>query len=425
MSHSLKILLGILIGLFLLGAIWSSYVLFIQETNDYSGYVGVSYDLPQIVFLLLISVYFGFVVSNKTRRPSDLFIHIYLIVVLMPFAVLAGVRAEIEIQTYLLAFAILGFPLGLLKLLQCIRADFQFRALISERLALLLLISVAIWGVILLFRGGIDSASFDIYSSYDRRLQGREQFQTGALSSYLLSIVCNGIIPTLAFFAGLRRQWLIFIASAVGGLLFYFFLGLKAPILFSVIGLLFGALIRRGCVAYAGRLLIALVFLSFVCFFIEFLIQDYSVVGDYLLRRAFAVPPFLISVYMDIIVKSSGLWGLWAGVDTNLPVTMFVGDYLGDPTLNANTNTFVYALAGGGLGLYIFHAFLTMFVLRVIDYLYAGSANNVWFWIALIFSLLVVEQSVTTVLVSSGIGTLVAVFAFSAASKTNEGKYEN
>jgi hypothetical protein len=225
-------------------------------------------------------------------------------------------------------------------------------------------------------------------------------------------MVSNAIAPTVAFIAGYRTRFTLLLISASIVSIFYFYLGLKAPIFFVLVGFSLGLFFRRNGVSRVGRQFTALILAAFFCFNFELLISDYSYIGDYFLRRAFAVPAYLNQIYLEIIADSFGPWRPWYGVTTGLPISMYVGDYLGDPTLNANTNTFLYALLGNGFSAYFFHVLIVSLVLWCCNLKYIECRNGIWMWIAFLFSLLVIEQSVTTVLLSSGIALLIIFFSF-------------
>jgi hypothetical protein len=415
-----KVFFGSLIGVLLLGLIFSSYALFIQESNEYLGYVQISPQPYQIAAMLLMALFFGVKLSGAVVRPSDLFVHVYFIFILMPFSVLAGMGGEIPAASYFFGLFYLSGPLIIVYLICNLRFNFNFSiGFIAERIIILLLILLSLMSIVLLVFSGIEQASLGIESTYDRRLEGRDRFQVGEVKSYLLSMGSNAIAPTIAFIAGYRARFFLLLISASIVSIFYFYLGLKAPIFFMLVGFSLGLFFRRNGASKAGRQFTALILTAFFCFNFELLISDYSFIGDYFLRRAFVVPAYLNQIYLEIISDSFGPWRPWFGVITDLPITMYVGNHLGDPTLNANTNTFLYALLGNGFGAYFFHILIVALVLWYCDLKYMECRNGIWMWIAFLFSLLVIEQSVTTVLLSSGIALLILIFSLEKGLKNN------
>ncbi len=401
-----------LVSLGLLLSIVFCYSAFIQVTNEYLGYLVVSYGATDIFLMAGVLALLVLQLKNGVRLPSDFFCFIYIIFVLMPFCVLFKIRGEIDDGVLIIGSFFLVFPLVVFSLTRRISYKVMFSGFLSWRwtmYALFVLLAISVW---LLMSSGIPSSSFDVDSSYDRRLEGRDAFQTGAIASYIVSMVSNSVLPLLAFWSGYSRRAHMFILAIAGCLLMYFYLGVKAPFLYVVIGFVFSLAVRSGAIVHSKRLFAYAVLLAFSLFFVELMVLDYSYIGDYLLRRAFAVPPFLVSAYLEMFFNSSGYWDLVSGVLVDQPVTMVMGEYLGDPALNANTNSFIYALGSGGVGGYVLDILLVCAVFNFMDRLYIERSDPAMLWLGFLFSLLLVEQSSKTALVSSGIALVLLISFF-------------
>jgi len=257
--------------------------------------------------------------------------------------------------------------------------------------------------LLLLVRSGIASAGFDMETSYDRRLEGRDIFQAGAAVSYLVSMVSNSFLPLMSFWSGYAKRIVVFCACIFGCVLLFYYLGLKAPFFYVTMAAGFGWYGRALGFSGVSRIFFGVVLLVFGISFVELAIYDYSYIADYVIRRAFAVPPFLISAYTEMFSQSFGYWDLVGGALSGQPISMLMGEYLGDPTLNANTNSFLYAFGSLGLYGYLLDVFLVSFVFFVVDRLYVDRKDPALMWVGFLFSILLVEQSSTTVLVSSGV----------------------
>lgn len=401
-----------IVSLCLLLSISFSYSLFIQVTNEYLGYSVVSYGVLDYFLMAGVVMLLAFLLQNGVCLPSDFFSFIYVLFVLMPFCVLSKSRKEIDDGLLVVGIVLLVFPLVILGLSRKIRYKVMISGFLSWRLAMYCLFAILAIAVLLLVGSGIPSSSFDIESSYERRLQGRDAFQTGAVAGYVISMVGNSALPLIAFWSGYARRAHMFIIAVAGCFVMYFYLGLKAPFLYTFIGFGFSLAARSGAICHCKKLFSYAVLLTFSLFFIEFVFFGYSYIGDYLLRRAFAVPPFLVSAYLEFFFDSNAYWDLARGNLFDQPITMVMGEYLGDPTLNANTNSFIYALGtAGGVG-YVFDILLVCAVFSFMDRLYIARRDPALLWLGFLFSLLLVEQSSKTVLVSSGIAMAVLLSLF-------------
>lgn len=410
-----------LVGFAVVLSIAMSYRVFVQETNEYLGYLVVSYGafdylvMGVAVILLMVSL------RNGARRPSDFFYILYILFVVAPYCVLFKSRGEIDEGVALLALALLVIPLLALSLTRKIAFEVKFRGFLRLRHTNLMIYGIVVIAVFLLFNSGIPSASFDIDASYDRRLEGRDSFQSGATASYLVQMVSNSMLPLIAFWSGYNRRVPLFVFAIAGCLLYFFYLGLKAPFLYVTIGAGFGWL---GCsIGFRGmnRIFICAILMVFGISFVEITASGYSYFADYLVRRAFIVPPFLVSAYIEMFSQSSGYWNLIEGNISDQPITMLMGEYLGDLTLNANTNTFLYAFGAIGLYGYFIDVLFVCTVFAFIDRLYFQRRDPALMWIGFLFSLLLVEQSSKTVFVSSGfaLSLLLLFFQRSKTPSTN------
>ena len=389
-----------------------SYLAFIQITNEYLGYQVISYGASDYFLMAGAGMLLMQLLKNGVRLPSDFFPFIYVLFVLLPFCVLHKIRGEIDDGALIIGIMLLVFPLMAFSLSRRIRYQVAFSGFLSWRQAMVVLFVILAIAALLLASSGIPSSSFDIESSYGRRLEGRDAFQTGALASYVVSMVSNSVLPLIAFWSGYSRRVHMFVIAVCGCLLMYFYLGLKAPFLYIVVGFAFALTVRSGAVFHSKKMFAYVVLLVFSLFFVELITFDYSYIGDYLLRRAFAVPPFLISAYFEMFFNANEYWDLAKGNLLDQPITMVMGEYLGDPTLNANTNSFLYALGSTGWGGYIFDVLLVCAVFNFMDRLYIGRRDPALLWLGFLFSLLLVEQSSKTALVSSGIALAVLLSLF-------------
>jgi hypothetical protein len=219
----------------------------------------------------------------------------------------------------------------------------------------------------------------------------------------------------LAFTAAWKRKKYILFISLFAGAGYFYLLGLKAPIVLIMSGYTLGYFYRIGKFGVLAKFVYLFFILLFFVSGIELLLNDYSYISDYFIRRAFTVPPYLISAYFDFFAEAYGHeWELIGGVSSDRPVTFLVGEeFLGYADLNANTNAFLYALASGGLPIYLLTVLLVSAVFWALDSVYESGGNAVAIYLGFAFSVLLTEQAATTILASSGIGFLVIVIVFS------------
>jgi hypothetical protein len=258
-------------------------------------------------------------------------------------------------------------------------------------------------------KGG--GGGFDWTAMYDRRLEGREEFEAGSAGAYLLSMAINGLTPFVAFVGGTRKN-VTLVALGVGmGCFAFWLLGLKAPFAMALLFAVVGHLLNSGRIHKVPRFIA--VGILFVCLLTiaEFLAFDRSLIAEIVVRRAFVIQGAVQSYYWDVIGRgfAGGFESFLIGPSVPAPegIAFFVGsEYLGDPEANVNTNAFLVALAEHGLFGYVGSILFVSVYLSAMDALYRTSARLEVFFVVSLYSLLLTEQSYTVAFVSSGIGLL-------------------
>ena len=392
------------------------YELFLQNTNEYMGYRPLIFSFGYFFGLTITILFSTNLIAKSLEKPSDFFPFFYCILIIIPYGVLHEIAGPIKIDIFFLNMTVLFIPVILVKLATKNTLYFKTPTLISISHLVGLIIACAILGTMYVAINAPVSSGFDILSSHLRRLEAREIFLGSSLGAYISSITLNGLLPLLAYHFGSRGRGFPLLIVLICGVIFYYTLGVKAHFLMIFVGYLLGRnvrLHRLGRIWIQMRWLIILIFLAFA---IEFLSIEYSFIADYLIRRLFSIPSFILSGYLDLIANPANNWEIWSGIDSSRNVTYLVGElYFNDPDANANTNTFVYQIAANGILSYILSIILVIIVLILIDSNYAVKNNHVFMYLGFIFSILLVEQNATTVLLSSGVGLLLLAFSLTSA----------
>lgn len=414
---------GALSCLFLLAAgLLMAYDLQLAETNEYMGYRTFSIDLPYVISSVTAIFIIGMLMPTAIRRPSDFFIFLYGLFVLLPYATLFPIRNPIELQDFMLFFSALAGPFFAVRIVSVAVPPLRAPGLITQKTLVILLALLCITGVCLALSTPPASAGFDLATAYERRIQGRDIFSAGTPLAYLNAAIVNGFAPLLAFVAGWQRRAWLLAFSLFCGFAFFYLLGLKAPLLFIAVASVIGYSARIEKVHGMVRNIYILMLGAFVLFLFEYLLFGYSLIGDYFIRRAFSVPAWLSSAYFEFMASgSTPAWLPLQGISSTEPITFLVGEgFLGFPGLNANTNAFIYQLAAGGIPTYVLTILLVTFVFALLDATYKCKQNPTLVYLGFSYAILLTEQAATTALVSSGIGMLVILVIFSGAGeKTN------
>jgi hypothetical protein len=399
----------------------TAYTWQLAEASGYMGYRAFSIDLPYLISAASGLLVTGLLMPSAIRKPSDFFLLLYGLFVLMPYAVLYPSRIEVLPSDFMLYFSALAIPLVVVRIGSSSTLSVRIPGLIDQRFIVWVIVFLCAAGLAYALSNAPNSASFDLENSYDRRIEGRDIFHPGTIGAYLNMAISNGFSPFLAFFAAWRRRLFLFAFSLACGVGFYYLLGLKAPFLYVALAFLIGIAVRFSKMATVPWIIYFILSLVFMAFFIEYNQSGFSVTGDYLIRRALGVPPYIISAYFEFIeLDSMSHWSLIEGICRSESIAFLVGEsFLGFPGMNANTNTFIYQLAAGGLPLYMLTIVLVVFVFALLDAIYAYKKDPVFLYLGSLYAVLLTEQAATTALVSSGVGVLIVLNIMSKSARAN------
>lgn len=413
-----RILLAMLLLLLTTGLV-AGYGLQLAETNEYMGYRAFPVDSTFAAALALSLLLTWLLLPGTIRKPSDFFALLFCLFVLVPYAALHQIQRPLSLTDFSLYFAVLAAPLIVIRVASLVVIRARFPALIGHRAMVAFIVIVCLVGVFLALSQSPASAGFDFVTSYDRRIEGRSIFSAGSPSAYLNAAIVNGLAPFLAFVGGWRAKPRLIVFALFCGVIFFYLLGLKAPILFIFLAAVIGYLSRSNKIRFFSVALSLFLVATVSAFIIEYYVLGFSQIGDYLIRRVFSVPPYLVSAYFDFMSSSvGGLWSPLEGVTGDTPVSFVVGEqFLGFPGLNANTNAFIAALAGGGIPGYVFTIFLVTVIFILLDAAYASKRSHALLYVGFSFSILLTEQAATTTLVSSGIGFIILLAICTSAGR--------
>ncbi len=404
-----KIRLSINILLLFLGLIYI-YIVQLQPENEYFGYRELSCDIVYYLWVLIFSIITILLLPKKFDRPSSFFIMFHALFVVFPFIVLPNSGSDRSPFSFFWMWLVLVFPIVLIVISNKIKIKVNIIASINKLTSYpksyLLVFLICAFVTCIAFINAPLSSSFDIGTSYIRRLEGRDAYPTGSFTAYANSIVMNGLGPLLAFWAGVNRSIKQFIIPTGIWLAYYYLLGIKAPLLMMALSFFVGYYCSQDKLSKTFSYLVFILMMILLTSVIEIFFFDYSYISDYFIRRAFTVPPFLISIYGDFITQNyyGGSWSFFLGYNSDTPISFVIGEhFMGMIGLNANTNAFLVAFASGGLFLYSLICLILLFYYMVVDGVYKINKSPSMLFCGFIFGILLIEQSATTVLLSSGV----------------------
>lgn len=409
-----------IISIFCLAAgLMAAYQLEIVDLRAHAGHAPIAWTLKNVSLATAATLLVALLLPTRLKKPSDFFTFFYGIIIMVPYSVFHALRAPVAVSEFLLYFCLLILPLLLIKFSTKIVRKIRLRKIripyiYTNQKMIYILMTISLLGIVLAFTNAPASAGFGISDVYTRRLEGRLAYPAGTLRAYLNMMIVNGIAPLLAFYAGWRFKVIPLVFSLFCVLSFYYLIGLKAPVFFAALTCLLGFLAQHHKIYRVTFWFNGVLLLVFCIFIFELVLTNYSYTADYFIRRVFVIPAEVLTAYFDFLFKSQpSLWSQQLGSQGDIPVTYLIGKlYFNNPEANVNTNTFILDLAEHGWIKYFFTLCLVSSVFVFFDTVYRQNCNKLFFCIALIFTLLILEQAATTALLSSGIGVLAILFYF-------------
>lgn len=392
------------------------YQIYGYPANKYLGYNPIQFGSDYLLMASGSYLFAFYLFGKQYKKPSDYFLMLYGLAVIIPNMLLVDVwhggerfiifRLFLHVIPFLIVMIASNFNLRLERL-----------RLINETTldVLILLVSVAI--IFVLLNGKPATASLSLENSYIRRLEARNTYESGTILAYLSSMIMNGTIP-LCVFVGIYKGRIIFmIAAIVLYMMDFYIYGIKAPLLYMTLaGVLAFSLSNHNPISRFYDWLRISIVSSFGFAWIEILFFNYSYVEDYLIRRIYYVSANISGAYSQLIHGDSFSWMTGVLNPSKEPLTFYVGEhFLGAPGANANTNTFLYFFAQHGIPGYVFITIFVSMIFLIFDALRFQS--GVFIFLAMMFSILLLEQSATTAFISSGIGILLFSYFLSGKSE--------
>lgn len=393
------------------------YVLQIQITNDYLGMKPIDFfNVQHISIFLFLSLIVTLLIPKRVK-PSGIFVGIYLIFVVAWNTTLYDVAGKLDFAESLIKIYILLFPVISLYIFEyLLYTDFfsrlKFPYIPSTGATYVILIVLLILAALLAYKL-IGGGSFDLSTSYERRMAARVHLGSGTVYAYLFAMSLNGIAPVLAFVGVYRNKPTLLLISLAFAIFAYWLIGTKAPIFYVLLMGFFGYLVTRQKEDKIILFLLSTLLFLIVLSLIEYAIFHFSVIADLFVRRAIVLPVQNQSYFIDYMFRHFTLPDYLYGVRQSKPITYIIGGvYYDNPNANINTNAFLYALLQKGIAGYLFAVtFVSMFFL-ILDVLYFRYKLKEVMAIAILYALLLCEQAYTTAFVTSGIALVFVLFAF-------------
>lgn len=407
--------------LLLSAAALTLYVWQFADTNSYIGIQPIR-QVAEVGYWLIAASWLGVIallMPWRVRSPIDSFLPLYLIGTALwsatywPATGLLTWSGAVALATLLLlpALAVRSMRWAARRV-HMVLPYLSFG--LPETALMPVLASMLAIAALLGYRVAGADAGFDFEEAVLRRLAGRDSFAGNALAAYFMQMGMNGLAPFLAFLGGLHRSRRAVAFAFAFAVFSFWLLAAKAPLLNVGVLAVTGVLVRNGKIVYFSRWLVLALGAVLAVAIVEMLVTDVSVIAEFGIRRVILVSSTLQAYFLDTLSKVGWLGLLGGGVNTAgyASPEYFIGDnYMGSEETNANTNAFLHQLVVSGLGGYVAVVAGTACFVFLIEYRFVHAGRRDGYALAAMLGILLIEQALSTALVSSG---LLACLAASA-----------
>ncbi|WLH64557.1 hypothetical protein [Pseudomonas sp. FP2300] len=408
---STVLLNALLFFVYFLTLVWvnNSYV---YVLHAYMGAALKPIDLGLIVYLAVLASICALLCGARVGRPGDLVVSLLFLVV-VPHALVLNAANNFSPDATPWGGVSLGVMFGVVIIAFANKIKFyEGQSRQNDELSQKCLTILAFVNILVLFFIVLKSTSYFSFSfseQYVRRALARDVFQASSGGGYLASIGTQAFFPVLFAWGVYRKSRIYILLGLANALVLWGAFGQKYPFMVLLLIYFLMQYFRRyGNVKISWLLTGAIIFL--LAGALEFELFGYSYLNDYFVRRAFVVPSTLLGAVDNFVLLfdynfySDTLLSFVMGVAKSEPLTFRMGQEIFDnPSLNANVNFFAIAyLQAGYVGVAVESLFVSGVVL-LLNLLYERYVAFITIPVALLFATKILEQSLLTVLMSSGV----------------------
>lgn len=399
-----------------LGAIFlSNYIIYYQQILDtYSYYGAHSWRIVDVGFFIIFALTSYVLLPRRIETPIDVFGLVYIILVLFGTGSYLQTLRLFSSSDILILYFLLTFPIILLiacrhltwKSLGLFLLDAgQRRDSIAGLVVILLLVTLALilteWPLSLNFG--------DIYT-----IRADGKLSWFGLTPYITGALASAFIPFISFLAGFNKKKLLLVVGVVLALCMLFVAGVKGQFAYLIFSYSLGWLLGSGrCASVYKYMLLATLLL-----FAVVLIEGFpSVIAEYVSRRVFVVPGVGVAAHLELINYTypevfSPLYGMAIEGSVNHLVGVDVMGFHEDLNVNANTVGYLHGFVTGGLIHYVGATCISLLYFCVLNIFYKITNDPVYIAASASFTFAIVEQSVFTAMLSSGMAVLFILTVF-------------
>lgn len=413
MKRILLFVIGVIVYRLLLDLIYFhqivpffSYWLMIDQSTTESGIISWV-----ILALFTIPVIYFYKNNDESRYISNIFVLFVFFVKLIPLSSI--IYFQPQSLSYIFQQTILWI---ILFVLLAQSGPIRFNA-IQKRDSYILFITIIVSLAVLIVSGVYANfrLHFNLSDVYDLRFEARE-FNMPKLLKYIYSFAAN-VIPICIVYYILKQRYVFVYLLAFVGLLNFSIAGSKSTLFRIVLCLLFLFLKNINFKKWILPAFLCLTVISFL----EYIINDSTIISTLIIRRSLYIPNLLDSVYYDYL---QNLDPYYFDTTKYTDLQFNIGnDVFGNDKMRANNGFFTDAYINlGTIGCFVY-PFIYSTIIRFLAGACENHSNCIKVFSTFLFVTTLQSTFFTTSLLTHGLALIIVTLYLMPNTKTYSNRY--
>lgn len=374
------------------------------------------------ILVMIASIVCSVVTPSRIKSPGDFILAIFSVAVIPSVFVLQG--ASIFTMNSFGYCSSIIISMIILAIANQYKVKNNLEGWVVNARVVYIYVFFNILALSLMVFQSIDHFSMAYNEYYLRRQVAKVIFPSGAAISYYISIFVQGLYPILLIVSIATKNYKLMLLAILNVVVLWGVGGEKYPIFLLILLVPVMVIYKYKNLGIALNLLLVT-----ACIFIVFGIIETEVFGtmyinDYFLRRVYAVPAVLsdaVSLHYELIginYYCDSLLGALSCDQKDISITYSISEnILSQPEMNANVNFIAMAFLRMSYLAVAIEVLILSSILVLLNTLFYKKENYYALAVGVMLSLRLLEQSLPTVLLSSG-GVMVIILAIYAHKKT-------
>lgn len=406
---------------FLVLYVYENYLVFLYSYRGSSELVDPLY---RGLLVIIAGTVCSLVTPSRIKSPGDFILAIFSVAVIPSVFVLQGASVFATNSFGYCSSVIVSMVI--LAMANQFKVKNNLENWIVNAKVVYIYVFFNILALALMVLQSIDHFSMAYNEYYLRRQMAKNIFPSGAAISYYISIFVQGLYPIILIASITTKNYKLLLLSTINVVVLWGVGGEKYPIFLLILLVPVMAIYKYKNLGIALNILLVA-----ACIFIVFGIIETESFGtmyinDYFLRRVYAVPAVLsdaVSMHYELLginYYCDSLLGALSCDQKDISITYSISEnILSQPEMNANVNFIAMAFLRMSY-LAVFLEVLTLSsILVFLNTLFYKKENYYALAVGVMLSLRLLEQSLPTVLLSSG-GIVVIILATYAYKKNRD-----